>query len=231
MHEYAAAMSCLVHLHIEGARMMADACEPLEFGAGPCSLFHYVALALGIDPATVHRPLAHLVRGATRDMPAHLDPDRRGKVPNYYRRALNPSMGETRGTRLFVGSTRMGGSIAEIPTDIGCTDRALLVAFDPSAQIHFVLTDPAAVDGPVDPDFLRDLSFDNLWLASVLTSGEPVAVRMAPLSPQARLSISCTQCARQIASPHSDPRAWLDHFCAAVQAAAERPTVCLQCLT
>ena len=24
MHEYAAAMSCLVHFHIEGARMMAD---------------------------------------------------------------------------------------------------------------------------------------------------------------------------------------------------------------
>ena len=231
LYAYAHAMSSLVHLHVEGASMMADAGEPAEFGAGACSLFHYVALALGMDPATVHRPLAHLVRAANTHMPAHLDPDRRGKVANYYVRLLAASLGETQGTRLYVGSTRLGGSIVEVPTDLVDTHSALLVAFDPSTQIHWVDTDPAAVGGPLDPDFIRDLSFDNLWLASVLTSGDPVAVRMAPLSPQPREAFCCTQCMRQIVSPHIEPSAWLDHFCAAVQDATGRPRVCLRCVS
>ena len=131
-------MAYLTPLHCEGELLARETGQSTDFGAGLCSLFHWAAVALGIDPKEVHRPLAHLVRAPNEALPAHLDPDRRGRIPNYYVRSLLASAGQTRGSQLIVRSTQLGGKIVEIPTDLLTTKEALIVSFDPSAQLHFV---------------------------------------------------------------------------------------------
>jgi hypothetical protein len=228
LHHYATLMVFLLSLHVQGQAFAQEACEDLDFGAEPCSLFHWAAVALGMDPSTVHCPLAHLVRAPNSLMTAHLDPDLRyRRVMNYYMRSIPPSLGEVRGARLFTGSTQLGGEVVETPTDTHDNHTCLMVAFDPSSQLHWVDTDPAAE--LEDPNFMRELCFNNIWLASTLCSPEPTLVRMAPLKPCERSPVRCSMCGAVSPSPSQQPSAWLDHFAAAIQCAANCDVRCLKC--
>ena len=228
LQEYAVLMVFLTGLHMKGKELASEVGDVLEHGAEECSLFHWAAVALGVDPASVHRPLAHLVRAPNTTMTAHLDPDLRRRVLNYYMRAKAAAVGgEVRGARLFLGSTVLGGEVAEYPTDLMDDASALIVSFDPASQIHWVDTAPTAEDH--DPDFLRELCFNNSWLASCLAGDGTRAVCMAPIRPCERSPVMCEACGSVAPSPSEHAPAWLDHFAAAVQRAASRPVRCLRC--
>ena len=83
-------------------------------------------------------------------LPAHIDPDRRGRIPNYYVRSLPASAEQTRGSQLIVGSTQLGGTMVEIPTDLLATKEELFVLLDPSAQLNFVHSSATAANGVLD---------------------------------------------------------------------------------
>ena len=145
----------------------------------------------------------------------------------YYARAAEGSR-ETGGARLFLCSSAFGGDVAEIPTDLCNNTSGLLVSFDPASQLHWVDSAEGA-ESPCDPDFLRDLCFNNRWLAGALGGDLPRGVRMAPACPLFREPVQCSRCEAWVASPSVSAQGWLDHFGFAVQSAAGRAPVCMQC--
>ena len=120
------------------------------------------------------------------------------------------------------------GDVAEIPTDLCNNTSGLLVSFDPASQLHWVDSAEGA-ESPCDPDFLRDLCFNNRWLAGALGGDLPRGVRMAPACPLFREPVQCSRCEAWVASPSVSAQGWLDHFGFAVQSAAGRAPVCMQC--
>jgi hypothetical protein len=64
---------------------------------------------MGIHPDTVFKPLAFVIRGQTRWIPAHLDPDE-SSIPVLHLYVWGLDEG-TAGNRLVVASRRQGGQV------------------------------------------------------------------------------------------------------------------------
>ena len=109
----------MVHLHKCGRAMQwrTDPAGAAECCVGgrrhiltQCSLLYHACVCLGIDPDTVHCPLAGTFRACTTHIPAHYDEDADWPQINYYMRGVKEGVDERQGCRLFVGSNRTGGS-------------------------------------------------------------------------------------------------------------------------
>lgn len=198
-----------------------------------CSLLYHACLCLGIDPDTVHCPLAGAFRACTAHLPAHYDEDSDWPQLNYYMRGVKEGVHERQGCRLFIGSNRTGGSWVEIGTDPMEYGKLLLVQFTPSQQLHFTESAEGS-EGRIEETFVRHIPFDNKSLAKNLLpkdDGKKRGVRLAPLHPLPRNSIKCQHCQRVFGCPRVDARNWLHHMCRAVQAAAGKSGfVCRDCI-
>ena len=80
-----------------------------------------------------------------------------------------------------------------------------------------------------DPLFVRDINFDNVWVAGKLSGDAPAAVRLAPRSPRSREPLICSTCRTTFFSPSVRPAHWPQHSGAAVQAAAGLQFRCYEC--
>ena len=67
-----------------------------------CSLLYHACIALGVDPDTVHCPLAGAFRACTSHLPAHYDADTEWPQINYYMRGDKELVDERQGCRLFI---------------------------------------------------------------------------------------------------------------------------------
>ena len=198
-----------------------------------CSLLYHACLCLGIDADEVHCPLAGAFRACTAYLPAHYDEDSQWPQINYYMRGVKRGGQERQGCRLFVGSTRTGGSWVEVGTDPMQYGTLLLVQFTPSQQLHFTESAEGS-EGRIEETFVRHIPYDNKGLANNLLwkeDGKTRGVRLAPLHPLPRQSIQCLHCQRVFGCPRVDARFWLHHMCHAVQAAAGKSGfVCRDCI-
>ena len=232
----------MVHLHKCGRAMQwrTDPAGAAECCVGgrrhiltQCSLLYHACVCLGIDPDTVHCPLAGTFRACTTHIPAHYDEDADWPQINYYMRGVKEGVDERQGCRLFVGSNRTGGSWVEVGTDPMEFGTMLLVQFKASQQLHFTESAEGS-KGRIEPTFVRHIPFDNKSVTSNLMSGDDEkkrGVRLAPMNPLARQPISCLQCQRQFGCPRTDARNWLHHMCHGVQKAAGRSSfVCRDCI-
>ena len=204
------------------------------------SLVYHACIALGVDPDTVHCPLAGAFRACTSYLPAHYDADTEWPQINYYMRGDKELVDERQGCRLFVGSNKTGGSWVEVGTDPLKFGTLLLVQFTPSQQLHFTESAEGS-EGRRDDRFVRHIPFDNKLVASMIIgeSGESEesnqkkkrGVRLAPFHPLKRNPITCLQCQRTFGCPRADPRNWLHHLYHGVQKAAGKNCfVCRDCV-
>ena len=95
---------------------------------------------------------------------------------------------------------------------------AVQVDFTASRSLHWVESG-AGTEGREDEGFIRDIPFDNAWLASKLLNGGLAGVRLAPRYPLPRPEIVCTACGLRVGSPADNPLFWVNQFGAAVQRA------------
>ena len=197
-----------------------------------CSLLYHACVCLGIEPDTVHCPLAGAFRACTARMPAHYDEDADWPQTNYYMRGIKEGDEERQGCRLFIGSNKTGGSWVEVGTDPMEYGTLLLVQFTPSHQLHFTES-AAGSEGRAEKTFVRHIPFDNKGLTNMLLleDGKKRGVRLAPLHPLPRQPIKCLHCQRVFGCPRMDARNWLQHLCHGVQkAAGRRGFVCRDCI-
>lgn len=231
----------MLHLHELGRAMQwrtdvagAEAC--CHGGSrnitAQCSLIYHACICLGIDPDTVHCPMAGAFRACTSHLPAHFDEDADWPQINYYMRGVDEGVCERQGCRLFVGSDKTGGSWVEVCTDPMEYGVVLAVQFTPSQQLHFTETAEGS-EGHEEDTFVRHIPYDNKGVVEKLQAddGKKRGVRLAPLKPLARETIQCLQCARRIGCPTKDARNWLHHMCNGVQkAAGKEGFVCYVCM-
>ena len=224
---FAAAAVFMVHSFEQGAAAFGPV-QPDR--VAPASLIWHAARALRCS-TSIACPLAGAFRGLNAAMPHHLDQDRPGPQTHYYLRGDSTSPSENDGCRLLVWSGRHEGQVAEMKTDPMDEGRALAARFAPSEQLHGTDSSPEGPSGRMDPSFLRIIPFDNMWLTAVLDrEGVARGIRLAPLHPLPRPSITCSVCGRTVGCPTVDAANWIEHFTHSVQRAAERSFECTQCL-
>ena len=135
---------------------------------------------------------------------------------------------ERRGCRFYIASSDDGGEIVEVETDPRDPNLLLIAEFCPATHLHWVET-ATGTEGNDDPLFLRDINFDNAWVAGKLLSEKPAAVRLAPREPAAREPVVCRSCEMRFGSPAEDPLVWVQHYGAELCQAAGFAFRCYEC--
>ena len=74
---------------------------------------------------------------------AHVDPDAKWRAPALFLRSTAcTAPEERRGCRFFIGTTKDGGEVVEVPTDPMTTERLLIADFSPASALHWVESAP-----------------------------------------------------------------------------------------